>query len=472
MKSNLLAHVSHELRTPLQGILGYAELLAGKALDNEQRGWLLAQRRQGDLLLRLVNDLIDLGALQNGVLTLAAHPGQLAALVEDSVLSLRPRAHLRQLYLELEQDPALPGWIEFDADRMRQIVLNLVGNALKFTERGGVVVCVRLCPPDAPYAPLDEALVEIAVADTGPGIAPADQARLFKAFTRIEATRHVEGAGMGLAVARGLCVAMGGSLEVESDGQTGSTFRARLKLKIAAVPSAPGGESAPPAAPHSGLRIVVADDNTLVRELYVAHLTAQGAVCVGASDGFAALAAVAAEPRPDLLLLDLAMPRLDGLEVARRLRQDGPAGLCIIGISAHGNRDYRERALAAGMDEFLVKPVGLADLSRCLLRCVRRPAAALALAAGGALPAELKRQLKAIFQRETPPLLDELGVALARADWPTIEARAHYLKNSAWVLGEAELADQCELVCDAARQEAGSGLGLHLDRIRRLVATL
>jgi two-component system sensor histidine kinase EvgS len=459
MKSALLAHVSHELRTPLQGILGYAELLAGRPLDEEQRGWLSAQRRQGELLQRLVNDLIDLGALQSGAFTFAARPARLTSLVEETVLSLRPRAHIRQLTLDLDADPALPAWLVFDPDRLRQVLLNLVGNAIKFTAEGGVVVNLRLVTADAVTA-----RVEIAVADTGPGIAPADQARLFRPFTRLEGTRQHEGAGLGLALAHGLCVGMGGTLAVESDGRTGTTFRARLDLPVA-IPPPPTGESpAKPVPAHAGVTLIVADDNTLVRELYLAHFSAQGAACTGVADGLAAVAAVlTARPPVDVLVLDLAMPQLDGLAVARRLRAEGPAGLRIIGASAHGNPEHRQRALAAGMDDFLVKPVKLSELSRCVQRQLGR---AVPLTGGSQLPAALRQKLREIFTRETPVVLAALDAAFAANDWATLEARAHYLKNSAHVLTETDLAGCCEAIVVAARARAAEPASAHLAALR------
>lgn len=441
MKSALLAHVSHELRTPLQGILGYAELLARHPLNEEQRGWLQAQQRQSQLLLRLVNDLIDLGALQSGNLSLATRPAQLNSLLEETILGLRPRAHLRQLKLEFEADPAVPAWLDFDPDRVRQVVLNLVGNAIKFTERGGVAVRLRLESFTA-----DTVVVEIAVADTGPGIAPAEQSRLFQPFIRLETGRAVEGAGLGLAMTLGLCRAMGGALVVESDGRTGSTFRARLRLKMAQLVAR---ETLPveTAGLHLGLRVVVADDNLLVRELYRTHLASLGAVCFGVVDGREALVAVRQSPPPDLLLLDLSMPYVDGIEVARQLRADGPASLCIIGISAHGNPEYRRRALEAGMNDFLVKPVALDELSHCLQAHFGRHSGRW----DSALPAGLREQLHATFQREVPAVLTQLETALAQRDWPMVEARAHYLKSSAWVLERHALADCCQALCAAAQ---------------------
>ncbi|MBC7367872.1 MAG: hypothetical protein H7343_13850 [Undibacterium sp.] len=188
----------------------------------------------------------------------------------------------------------MPAWLVFDPDRLRQVLLNLVGNAIKLTLEGGVVVNLRLVTADA-----NEALVEIAVVDTGPGIAPADQARLFRPFTRIEATLHHEGAGLDLAIAHGLCVGVGGPLTVESDGRTGTTFRARLTLPLGAPPPAVGDPVVTPVKAHAGVTIVVADDNTLVRELYLAHFISEGATGLAAADGAAAVTTVlAAQPPP------------------------------------------------------------------------------------------------------------------------------------------------------------------------------
>jgi CheY-like chemotaxis protein/anti-sigma regulatory factor (Ser/Thr protein kinase) len=366
---------------------------------------------------------------------------------------------LRQLSLQLEVDSAVPAWLLFDADRVRQVLLNLVGNAIKFTTQGGAAVRVNLVSID----PV-EALVELAVADTGPGISAADQARLFKPFTRLEGTRHLEGAGLGLALAHRLASTMRGTLVVESDGRTGTTFRVQLSLPIA-PPPAPGAESAETFADHAGMRIVIADDNTLVRELYAAHLTAKGAICTSVADGAAALAVVEESSLPDLVLLDLAMPAVDGLEVARRLREKGFSNLRIVGLSAHGSAEYRKRALAAGMDDFLVKPVTLKELSRCAGQRSQNFRAA----GPEAPPPALQDSLKAIFARETPDVLRQIEKALETDDWESLESRAHYLKNSALILDEARLAELCEWVCVSARMRQSSSARARFEEIKRVV---
>ncbi len=441
MKSTFLAHVSHELRTPLQGILGYAELLGSRPLSVTQTEWLFAQRRQGELLLRLVNDLIDLGALQSGVFTLANRSFPLRPLVEETVLSFRPRASLKHLTLQMELEPSTPPWVLGDPDRFRQILFNLIGNAIKFTEKGGVFVRLQCRLEEQNHV-----IVELAICDTGPGIAPADQARIFKPFARLERSHHVEGAGLGLALAHGFCRAMGGDIEIQSDGESGTTALVRLRLSIAPEPAVAATLAETTELLLKGIRIIVADDNALVRHLYLAQLNGQGAECVGVADGAAALEATVKNP-PDILLLDLAMPKLDGLEVARQIRHRGQLQVRIIGISAHGNPEYRERALHAGMDEFMVKPVSLKQLSRV----VSQHRGADLPIRETEVPAALLRRFLEVFSQETPVVLKEIEEALQSSEWQLLEQRAHYLKNSACVMGMAELIDCCEAVCETAR---------------------
>ncbi len=463
MKSDLLARVSHELRTPLQGILGYAELIGRESLSADQAMWLESQRRQSALMQRLVNDLIDLSALENQVFRLATRPGQLAALTSEVVASLRPRAQVRRLKLEVEVDPGVPEWLEFDADRIRQILLNLVGNAIKYTLEGRVHVRLALLQQTN-----DQAEVELAVADTGPGIPLEAQTRLFEEFTRFSDARvDTEGLGLGLALSRGLVQVMGGTLEIESDGQHGSTFRARLPLAVAAAPR-PNVESPVNSEVHRGQHIVVADDNSLVRELYLAHFRASGAEALGAPDGQAALDLVAQNPSIDVLVIDLAMPKMDGAEVTQKLRAAGRTALRIVGASAHADAADRDRALQAGMDAFLVKPVQLRDLSEAVAHrrlppigeSIRSPA-----------PAELAPQLYQRFLMEAPIELATLEKAFAGKDWTTLSARAHYLKNSAWVVGHERLQNSCGELYRAATPETATAAAKALETIRDLLTS-
>jgi len=424
-KTAFLGKVSHELRTPIQSMLGYAEMLEAVPLEPEARRWLAAARSHGQLLTRLVNDLLDLSALQAGAFRLVPKPADLAALTRSVVDALEPRARAKQLRLTLEFDAGLEGWRMFDTERVRQILLNLVGNAVKFTARGTVTLSARV----APGAPHDEVL--LAVVDSGPGIAPEDQELLFRPFSRLDPATDTEGSGLGLALSAALCQAMQGELSVESDGRTGSTFRARLPLPRCDPPTA--SQPARDAA-LGGRRILVADDNTLVRELFVTALRARGAECLSAADGLEAIER-ACDGSVDTIIVDISMPWADGYEVTRRLRSSARGPLRIIGVSAHTGADENERARQAGMDIFLVKPVALADLVAAVAGTTAPPL--------GLPPPEVAASLQRQFTEEAERLRRSLCEAAASADLTRLRHTAHYLKNSADVMHYSALSRRC-----------------------------
>ena len=465
MKTDFLAKVSHELRTPLQGLLGYSELLQSDVTTASARLRLATLRHNGELMLRLVNDLLDLGAIQAGAFRLIEKPTKLGELLHQCIEGLRLRAEAKNLSLSLTVTPDLPPWLALDAERWRQIVLNLAGNALKFTERGGVNVDLRLVPvgPENFPAPsasaeltapdaLPVVLLELTVRDTGPGISPCDQAKLFQPFARLDLTAKQEGSGLGLALTAALCRSAGGDLTLESDGHSGACFRARLPARTAAAPV----ETSRQPASLSGLRVLIADDNSLVRELFAAHLVERGAVCEFAPDGEQALAR-ALSRNFDVLVLDLAMPRLDGGEVARRLRRELSAPLRIVGVSAHASASDRARALAAGMDEFLVKPVQLAALTAAIV-------GKASASSSSESRAELQSRLAQLFRLEAGRQHAAIMTAVGHRDWSALKSSAHYLKSSAAVIGDENLYTACgwletaadgqDLAAAAAAQEA------------------
>ncbi len=428
MKASFLAKVSHELRTPIQSLLGYSELLRLRIADDPKAaGWLAALRQHGELMTRLVNDLIDLGAVEAGAFKLAARPVEPADIVAQTVESFRPRAESRALTLACFVDPAVPAWVSLDGERFRQVLTNLVGNALKFTDRGGVTVTLR---PEGP------ARLALIVRDTGPGISPEDQARLFVAFSRLEASAAKEGTGLGLALSAALCNAMGGSLTVASDGVAGSCFTAVFGAPAVAAPADTKVLLASPVL--RGRRILVVDDNPLVRELFIAFLTEQGAMCAAATTGAEALAQGDASGF-DAIILDLALPDGDGTEFVRPLRARAQAAR-LIGVSAHASAADRERALKAGMDAFLTKPVSLGSLAAAV---VDAPAGSSAGYVGFRTADALRERLARQFARELPAQRAALGDALAARDWYRVETLAHHLKNSAVVVRDDALFDVC-----------------------------
>ncbi|MBI5382753.1 MAG: response regulator [Opitutae bacterium] len=444
-KSAFLSKVSHELRTPLQALLGFAELLTTAGLEEPHGSRAAALRAQGALLLRLVNDLLDLGALQTGVFRLSLGPTELCRVVAESVQPLRPRAESRGLALESRVDPALPAWIESDGMRLQQVIFNLVGNAIKYTERGSIRVELR------PYVwPGGLPGMELRVTDTGPGIPRAKQAEIFKPYARLSEHAEIEGLGLGLALAQSIGSALGGVLSVESDGRHGATFLARWPIKPCAEPAAQSATA--PVASLAGLRVLVADDNTVVRELLAAFLVEQGCLIETACDGVAALTK-AKTGAFEVVLLDLSMPEMEGCAVASELRRTEPPGrhTLVVGLSAHAQASEQARALAAGMDEFFRKPVVLAQLAAYLGRL--RFATAIAPAAWH-MPAKLRQQLCAHFAAEWPALAQALQTAQAQQDWALLRSRAHYLKNSADVLGAEELQTLCRQLEEAAEARA------------------
>jgi signal transduction histidine kinase/CheY-like chemotaxis protein len=444
IKTVFLAKVSHELRTPVQSILGYCELSLRGVTDAATRRHMQAVLSQGHVLVRLINDLIDLSAIQAGAFRLERRAFDVLALAREVTGSQSPAALMKGLGLSFIPEGAVPALLVGDPDRVRQIFVNLVGNALKYTARGSVTVILRAGPLVA-----DSCACALAVEDTGPGIAAEDQARLFRPFGRLEPTAHIEGTGLGLALTKALCEAMDGSISVASEPGRGSTFTARFML--GAAPSLPSGEpAAPPVAP--ALRVLLADDNALVRELFHAWLTDAGAAVTTAADGVEVCERVA-EAVPDVLVIDIAMPRLNGVEATRRLRAAGhlPPRLRIVGVSAHATAADRETALQAGMDAFLIKPVERHDLLAALVPPGRK----------GALSQEaaLLEKLARIFARETPAQLESLAAAVAAGDFAAVARLAHLLRNSADVLQDGAFAAACarlETRAAAAQPMAGA----------------
>ena len=458
-KSEFLAQVSHELRTPLQGVLGFSEMLAKSSLAEPHRALVSAVRSQGALMLRLVNDLIDLGSLQSGAFRLHLEPVDLRVLTRECVESMQPKAAAKGLALEEDFAADAPAFVQADGARLRQVLFNLLGNAVKFTQAGRVTLIVRRGEPPAPdkaTMPPDEAFagvwVELRVADTGPGIDPDDQSRIFQPFTRLETGTQTEGAGIGLALVARLCAAMKGRVRVESDGEHGATFVVRLPL----VPTGEPAASPPVAAldqAWQGLRVLVADDNTVMRELLGAFFREHGAAVTAVEDGLAAVEAAQAGEF-DVVLLDGAMPWLDGYATARRLREAGGSlgRPWIIGLSAQAWATDEARGLAEGMDRFLTKPVAMDVLARAV---AESPAAAgrAAVTAADALDAALRQRLLTQYEKETPGIVARMVDAAHGKDWVSLHRLAHYLKNSADALGARRLQHFCrelQLAAEAA----------------------
>ncbi len=356
-KTDFLATMSHELRTPLHALGGMLTLMRTAPLGSAQAAHLHTAQQSAEHLRALLDDLLDVSRLDTGELSLHPAPASLPALVDELQAMLAPTAAERGLSLTVALDPALPAWWEVDRARLRQILLNLLGNALKFTERGSVDLRVAR---DAAGA------LRLQVHDTGIGMDAAVMARLFQRFSQGEQgrARRYGGTGLGLEISRRLARAMGGDIEVQSRPGAGSVFTVTLPLMPCAAP--PPGDPAP-AGGGRALSVLVVDDQPVNRQLLRGLLEHMGHRVREAADGREGVDAVQREA-PDLVLMDLHMPVLDGLDATREIRAlPAPAGAVkVVAVTADAYAHTRERLLAGGMDGFLGKPLQLPELQGML----------------------------------------------------------------------------------------------------------
>jgi two-component system, sensor histidine kinase LadS len=484
-KSEFLANMSHEIRTPMNAVIGFLHLLAATPLARRQRDYLRKIEGAARVLLDLINDILDLSKVESGRLELQREAFRVDRVAESALELVSVAAGNKGLALDLEHAEAIGCVAVGDPARLRQVLANLLTNAVKFTERGRVVLSAR-CEP----GPDEQVRISLAVADTGIGISREQIQRLFQPFTQADAsiTRRFGGTGLGLAISRKLAQQMGGDIGVESTPGQGSRFSLRLSLPPASAADLAalraredGGEAEPaPAAALLGMRVLVAEDQRLNQELMAALLEQVGAEAVLAVDGRAALAQLRAAPPGsfDAVLMDLQMPEMDGYEATRRIRTElGLSGLPIIAMSAHAMAEEQAKSLAAGMDEHLVKPVDARALYRVLARWRRGdPRAAVAACAECADAAAsdddqtLRRRLRRRFAGGAEAELDALRAALAIDDAAAAMQQAHAIAGVALNLGFDAVgyaARDLELALGAPGAPPGEGLQRQMDALRR-----
>ena len=347
-KTHFLATLGHEVRTPMTGVLGMSELLLGTQLDARQRGYTESICSAGNHLLRLVNDALDLARIETGKLELDAQPFVLRKLIGDVVALTAPLARQRGLRFVDAVAADAPAALLGDAMRIRQILLNLLGNAIKFTEHGSVGLQVSALSPHG---------VRFVVSDTGPGLNDEQKARLFRRFEQAEGNRTAArygGSGLGLAISQELAAAMGGRIEVDSAPGQGTRFRVELPLPTATIAAVPTAAMVTPNTTRA-LDLLLVEDDPTVAEVMTGLLRAQGHRVTHAAHALAALAE-AANAHFDAALLDLDLPGMDGLALARQLCAQGFKGP-LLAVTARADADAEPQSRAAGFDGFLRKPL-------------------------------------------------------------------------------------------------------------------
>jgi signal transduction histidine kinase/DNA-binding response OmpR family regulator len=480
-KSEFLATMSHEIRTPMNGVIGLTDLLRRTALTPQQQEYVHAIQASGDALLSLINDILDFSKIEAGQLRLEIRPFDPRQTVEDVIAVFRAPAQIKGLQLHVHVDPAVPALLAGDAMRLRQVLTNLISNAVKFTAQGEVRVGVGLADESA-----QDALLRIEVRDTGIGIAPEAQTTLFEPFTQADAsmTRRYGGTGLGLAIARHLVALMGGTIGVMSTVGQGSTFWITLRLAKARERRresirADTEESAATSASTGSVRgrILVAEDNPINQLVVVGLLQNLGYEVHTVENGRQAVEAVR-QASYDLVLMDCHMPEMDGFAATAAIRRDEATQARhtpIVALTADALLGDAEKSLAAGMDDHLTKPITLERLAAVVERrralrvfvpadspgTSEKPAisneaepvldqsllAALRESEG---QSPLLQQLIDQFLQETPAHLAELQGAVEQGNVHRVEEVAHRLKGSAAQLGARRMSR-----LSAALQEAG-----------------
>lgn len=496
-KSEFLANMSHEIRTPMNGVLGTIDLLLRGELCPKQRRLAKTIRRSADSLLVILNDILDLSRIEAGRLELAHRDFDLVELLKTTADMFRESARAKGLQLELEVSNGLERTLQGDPERLRQVLSNLVGNSIKFTERGCVVLrATKLTTPSAAGA----TFVRLEVVDTGIGIDPTVLPNLFASFTQADAstTRRYGGSGLGLAIVRNLCSLLGGEIQASSALGKGSRFWFELSFAHAAeqMPKTQHCLSHRPssAAELRGKRVLLVEDHPINREVALGMLTQIGCNATVATNGLEALQYDSAHF--DLVLMDCQMSEMDGFEATRAIRQREATGgkqhVPIVALTANALAGNEQRCIQAGMNGFLTKPFTLGKLERAMLGAVSPdrtehdpPSSGPCEGDDITLDDRALSALRAVRRPGHPSLLTKLAEryfatseaefeklenALGALDWEEMARIAHQLKSVHGTFGARELNEACVDIEASARSRDADAAGRAREKLGPLYA--
>jgi two-component system, sensor histidine kinase and response regulator len=494
-KSNFLSNMSHEIRTPLNSIIGMSHLALRSAADPKLRDYLEKIQHSGQHLLGIINDILDFSKIEAGKLELELLDFGLDTLLRNVEGQMGDAARARGLKLAFEVAPEVPRWLRGDPLRLEQVLINFVGNAVKFSDHG--VVEVRVALEETAPAGEGGLLVRFEVRDRGIGLAPGDIGNLFQPFHQADqsTTRRYGGTGLGLVISKQLAELMGGTIGVESTPGQGSTFWFTARLGRGAALERPGDDSLPHAlsAALEGARILLVEDNVFSQQVGRELLEQAGATVLVAANGKEAIDLLHKD-HFDCVLMDVQMPVMDGFEATRLIRMDPRLkDTLVIAMTANAGKEDRARCLEAGMDDFITKPVAAAQLLAAVARRLAQPGRArpgipLAEPATGGRESGLfdaavlsatfagdpgrMRKFALLFLESSRNGLEELDQALAQGDLRRAGELAHRLKSPARAVGAATFGSLCAQLEDADQDGDAEKAGALARDLRKLLARL